>query len=100
MKLNVVALAIAGAALWGACVFLVGLANMVVPSYGVEFLSLVASVYPGFEAGHGFVSVLVGSAFAVLDGAIGGAILAWLYNFAAVSRRNSEAIAGSVAARR
>ena len=100
MKLNVVALAIAGAALWGACVFLVGLANMAFPSYGVEFLSLVASIYPGFEAGHGFLSVLVGSAFAVLDGAIGGAILAWLYNFTAESRHDSEAIAGSVAAHR
>jgi hypothetical protein len=79
MKLSVKSLAITCAIFGGALVFLMGLAHLIWPSYGTAFLQLAASVYPGYEVG-GFGSVIVGTLYATVDGAIGGAIFAWLYN--------------------
>ena len=79
MRLSVKGLALTGAVLWGAVVFLVGIGHLAVPSYGVAFLEVVASIYPGYSVG-GFGSVIVGTLYALVDGAIGGAVLAWLYN--------------------
>ena len=89
MKLNVAALSIAGAILWGSSVFLVALANMVVPDYGVMFLNMVAALYPGYHVGAGFSALLIGTAYALVDGAIGGALLGWLYNLVALSTSDS-----------
>ena len=89
MKLNVAALAIAGAILWGTSVFFVALANMAIPDYGVAFLNLVAALYPGYHVGAGVSSLLIGTAYALADGAIGGALFGWLYNVVAVSTRGS-----------
>jgi hypothetical protein len=80
MKLSVRAVALASALLWGGMIFLVGLANMAAPTYGGEFLRLVGSIYPGYHAASGVGSVLVGTLYGLLDGAIGGLIFAWLYN--------------------
>jgi hypothetical protein len=80
MKVNVKALAWAGAALWGVSFLLVGLINLSTPSYGLEFLELMASVYPGYTADRTFESVLVGTGYALVDGAVGGWLLGWLYN--------------------
>jgi hypothetical protein len=66
--------------LWGACILFVGVANMIWPSYGQAFLQLCASIYPGYHPGTGFRSVVIGTLYALVDGAIGGAIFAWLYN--------------------
>lgn len=85
MRLSVKALAIAIAVSWAAGVLLVGIAHLVWPSYGTGFLEMVASVYPGYEVG-GFGSVVVGTLYAMVDGAICGAVVAWLYNLAAGAR--------------
>jgi hypothetical protein len=79
MKLCVKSLAIACSIFWGAIVFLMGLAHLIWPGYGTVFLELAASVYPGYEVG-GFGSVIVGTLYAAVDGAVCGAIFAWLYN--------------------
>jgi hypothetical protein len=79
MKLSIKSVAITLAIIWGVAVFLVGLGHLLSPDYGTAFLGVVASVYPGYEVG-GFGSVIVGTLYAALDGAIGGAIFAWLYN--------------------
>jgi len=79
MNLNVKAFAIACAVLWAACVLLIGLGNLIWPDYGVAFLGTVSSIYPGYEVG-GFGSVIVGTLYALVDGFIGGIVLAWLYN--------------------
>ena len=80
MKLDSKALAYAGAALWGASFFLVGLVNLSASSYGTEFLDLMASLYPGYTADRTFESVLIGTGYALVDGAVGGWIFGWLYN--------------------
>lgn len=80
MTLNIKALTLTGAVLWGGCFLLVGLANLVWPSYGHAWLELGASIYPGYQGPGGFGSVIVVTLYAVLDGAVCGAILGWVYN--------------------
>jgi len=79
MRLSVKSLALSVGILWGGTVFLVGIVNLIWPGYGNAMLELASSIYPGYHIG-GFGSVIVGALYAFLDGAIGGAILAWLYN--------------------
>ena len=83
MLLNIKALTITGAVLGAGCVLLTGLANLVFPSYGVGLLELAASVYPGYHGPDGIGSVVVGTLYAALDGAIAFAVIAWVYNLAA-----------------
>jgi len=78
--LNPRALAYAGAALWGTSMLLVGLINLSVPDYGREFLELLASVYPGYHTDRTIEGVMVGTGYALVDGAVSGWLLAWLYN--------------------
>jgi hypothetical protein len=79
MKLSVKSLALTCCIFGGATVLLMGLAHLIWPGYGTAFLELTASIYPGYHVG-GFGSVIVGTLYAALDWAIGGAIFAWLYN--------------------
>ncbi len=83
MRFNITALAITTGLFWGAAILLVSLANLIWPEYGVALLDVAASVYPGYEAGTGIGSVIVGTLYALVDGAVAGAIFAWLYNFVA-----------------
>ncbi len=80
MKFAIRPLAIACAILWGGAVFLCGTANMLWPPYGEPFLQLLDSIYPGYHASGGFGSVVIGSLYAVVDGAVGGLVFGWLYN--------------------
>lgn len=80
MRLSLRALAITAALLWGGSVFVCGLANLAWPSYGGAFLQLVASIYPGYHATRSLGSVVVGTLYALLDGAVGGLLFGWLYN--------------------
>ena len=83
MRFNITALAITTGLFWGAAILLVSLANLIWPEYGVALLDVAASVYPGYQAGTGIGSVIVGTLYALVDGAVAGAIFAWLYNFVA-----------------
>ena len=81
MKLDVKALALTGAIVWGGlALFLTGLANLIWPGYGQGFLDAVATLYPGYHATASFGQVIVGTLYGALDGAVVGAIFAWLYN--------------------
>ena len=80
MKLSVCALATAAALIWGGVILLVGVANLIWPPYGQALLELIASIYPGYHASGSIGDVLVGTLYAMLDGALGGLIFALLYN--------------------
>ena len=80
MKLSVKGLAITSAIVWGGCILLTGILNLIWTGYGVAFLDMVRSIYPGYQAMSGFVGVIVGTLYGVVDGAVCGAIFAWLYN--------------------
>ena len=81
MKLSVKGMAIAAGIMWGMlAVFLTGCANLIWPSYGQEFLRLLASIYPGYNATASFGQVIVGTLYGVVDGTVCGAVFALLYN--------------------
>ena len=80
MKLNLRALAVTTAVVWAGVVFIVGMANMISSGYGKAFLLIVASIYPGYSASGSFGDVIVGSLYALLDGAVLGLVFGWLYN--------------------
>lgn len=80
MKISIKGLAIALGVVWGVCILIVALANMVWPTYGAAFLDLVASLYPGMRSASGVGGAIIGALYGLVDGAIAGAIFAWIYN--------------------
>lgn len=80
MRLCVRSLAMASALLWGGMFLLVAILNQLTGSYGAHLLDFGASIYPGYDVGTGLGSVVILTLYALVDGAIAGAVLAWLYN--------------------
>ena len=80
MKLSVKGLTLAGGIAWAFVMLAVGILNLIWPEYGDAFLSMVASLYPGFKASGTFIDVIVGTLYALVDGAICGFVFALLYN--------------------
>ena len=80
MKLSQKGLAWAFGLGWGGAMLVIGLGNLIFHPYGQSFLQAIASVYPGYHAVPTFMDVAVGTLYGAVDGAIGGFILAWLYN--------------------
>jgi hypothetical protein len=95
MRLSAKALAFAGALLWGGGILFVGLINLASPTYGADFLRVMASLYPGFDASRTAADVLIGTLYGLMDGAVCGLLGAWVYNWAAardvVMERTTEA---------
>jgi len=89
MRFNVVAFSLTCALVWGGAILVVAASNMIWPGYGRAFLELAASIYPGYRPGPSVGSVVTGTLYALVDGAIGGAVFAWLYNV--LSRRFKSA---------
>jgi len=80
MKFSTKGLALASAILWGLAMLVMGLVNLIWGSYGQQFLQTMSSVYPGYHATRSIAEVIVGTLYGVVDGLIGGAFFAWLYN--------------------
>lgn len=76
-KLSPLGLGLALGIMWALSILITGLAGMHF-DWGEEFIDVMGSVYVGFEAS--VKGSLVGAGWALLDGFIGGFILAWLYN--------------------
>ena len=81
MTFKIRALALAIGVYWAAGIFIVGVANLASPGYGSAFLQLLASVYPGYSATASFGQVIIGTLYGLVDGAVGGVVFAWLYNW-------------------
>jgi hypothetical protein len=77
MQLNVKAFALACAILWGLTVFLVTWWMIMLEGVTGDPTWL-GSVYLGYQISPS--GSLIGLAWGLLDGLIGGAVLAWLYN--------------------
>lgn len=83
MKLSVKAMAISVGLTWGILVMLLtGLANYVSSAYayGQSFLEVMASLYPGYDPVLSLREVMVGTVYGLVDGAVAGAVFAWIYN--------------------
>ncbi|MGH8743825.1 MAG: hypothetical protein ACREUY_06050 [Burkholderiales bacterium] len=83
MRINLISFSTAAGLLWGGAIMVAGVANIIWPSYGKAFLELAASIYPGYHAGPSMVEVIIGSLYGLVDGAVGGFVFSWLYNFVA-----------------
>ena len=82
MRVSAKVMATVVALLWGGCLLFVGLINIGAPSYGADFLRMMSSVYPGFHDTRTWGEVVLGTVYGLVDGAIGGLLFAWLYNWA------------------
>ena len=80
MRFNLRALAMTSCVLWGLALFLTGLANMIWRGYGAGFLGVLETIYPGYHASGSFPDLIVGTLYAVVDGAFFGLVFGWLYN--------------------
>ena len=57
-----------------------GSSNVLSPPYGLIFLQMVSSVPPGFRVSRTIVDVLIGTGYALVDGAIAAVVFGWLYS--------------------
>lgn len=81
MRINIKAAAVTVGLVWGILGMLAtAVGNLIVPGYGQALLDVMASVYPGYEGTAGFGQVIIGTLYGLLDGAVVGAVFAWLYN--------------------
>ncbi|NIO11859.1 MAG: hypothetical protein GTO40_29065 [Deltaproteobacteria bacterium] len=80
MKLSVKSLTLTSAILWGGVCLFVAVLNAIWPDYGKAFLDVVSSIYPGYEVAGTLASIVIGTLYAMLDGAVAGALFAWIYN--------------------
>ena len=69
------------ALLWGGCMLFVGLINLAAPSYGLDFLRMMSSIYPGFHVTRTVGELVIGTAYGLVDGGIAGCLFALLYNW-------------------
>lgn len=77
MKLDIKAMAIAGGLVWGVGIFL-GTWWIILLDGASNELSVLGQIYRG----HSLTALgsLLGLMWGLVDGAIGGALIAWLYN--------------------
>ncbi len=86
MRFNITALTFTAALFWGAAILVVASANQIWPDYARAFLDLAASIYPGYHPKSGVGSVIAGTLYGLVDGAIAGAGFGCLYNLLAHQR--------------
>ncbi len=78
-RVNVRALAISLGLVWSMAILLSGWCAPF--GWCTDFVKMMSSVYIGFAPG--FLGGIIGALWAFCDGALGGAILGWIYNFLA-----------------
>lgn len=78
-RLQPVPLGIAVGVLWAAYVFFAGIFAMF--DWGVALVNVLGSFYIGYNAS--ILGAIVGAVWAFIDGLVGGAVVAWLYNMLA-----------------
>ena len=86
MKLSLKALIVAAAVVKALSFLFVSLMNLIFPPYGGAFLAMMTSLYLGYDPTTGPISILVGTLYALLGGAVAGAIFGWIYNLCAADK--------------
>ena len=80
MRLNLKAITLTAGIIWALAIFLVGIVNLIWTGYGYAFLEVIASLYPGFNAEGSFGDVIIGTLYALVDGAACGFVFGLVYN--------------------
>ena len=88
MKLNVKAFALTCAIVWGLGIFLITWWIILLDGSTGE-ITFIGRMYRGYSISP--IGSVVGLAWAVVDGGIGGAVFAWLYNMIASRTQPKEA---------
>lgn len=83
-KLNVKALAVAIGVSWAICMLFLGWVSIF--GWGVKVVEVLSSVYIGFAPT--FLGGIIGAIWGFIDGAIGGVIIAFVYNV--IARKKGE----------
>lgn len=79
MKLSTKGLALSFGILWGLCIFVMTILAIYLNGYGLAFLDVTAgALYPYYTIS--WAGAFVGLVAGFIDGAIGGFIIAWVYN--------------------
>jgi fluoride ion exporter CrcB/FEX len=78
-RLQPVPLGIAVGVLWAAYVFFAGIFAMF--DWGVALVNVLGSFYLGYDAS--ILGAILGAIWAFVDGLVGGAVIAWIYNMVA-----------------
>ena len=86
MKLNIKAFAIAVALVWGIGIFIMTWWIIAFEGASAE-TTFIGQLYRGYTITP--VGSFIGLAWAIVDGAIGGAIFAWVYNFFVPSNQST-----------
>jgi len=90
-KISKFSFSLAFGLLWALALFFAGFGNLMVPGYGEAFLKTMSSLYPGYDGASSMRSVLIGTGYALVDGAIAGFLFAWFYNlFVRISGAKEE----------
>jgi len=76
MTLNTKAFALAGGIMWGLIMAVLTIITLM-SGYAVQFVNLMADIYPGYTATS--TGIIIGAFYGFLDGFIGCYIFAWLY---------------------
>lgn len=92
MRLSVKGMTIAAGLLWGGAILCVGIIHMADPNYGVNFLQMTSSVYPGFHSAGTAGSLAIGTIEGIIDGGIAGLVLSLLYNAFAHVRAEAQEV--------
>lgn len=82
-QFNIPAFSLSFGLVWSGMILVLATANLIWPGYGRAVLDLAASIYPGYHPGPSIGSIVTGTLYGLVDGTIGGAVFAWLYNFLA-----------------
>ncbi len=87
MKLNVIAFALACGLVWGLGLFL--LTWWIIALDGATGqITFIERIYRGYDISP--IGSIIGLIWALIDGTIGGAIFAWLYNLIAAFTSNKK----------
>ena len=87
MKLDVKALAATAALVWGIGLFIMTWWIITIDGSSAD-PTFLGQIYRGYSITP--VGIFVGLAWGVVDGAIGGAIFAWVYNFLVTRRMTTD----------
>jgi hypothetical protein len=87
MKLNIKAFALTVGIFWGVGLFLITWWIILLDGASGE-TNIVSSVYRGYNIS--ILGSLIGLAWGFIDGLIGGAIFAWLYNLISVRSKETD----------
>jgi len=80
VRLSLRSLIIAGALFNAICFLFIAILNLLLPPFGGKYLELLTTFYVGYHPETGPLSIVIGVLYALIAGALEGALFGLLYN--------------------